>query len=254
MILNLKTDEFVFDYMESGDVDPVLLESHCHAQFEMIAVLEGDVNVMLEGKGYHLKEGQTILIPPLCYHSITVNESATYRRVTALFDLGAIPSVLHDEMLKRNADAAISYSPYMEKLKELLEKEDPSFYVPLAKSLMVQLFYDCLRPSDKSVDRKTDAFLQEVIAYIDRHLNEKITLDDLSKYTSRSKSSFCHLFEDKMKISPKQYILQKKLALASKLISEGTPPTVAAIRIGYENYSDFYRLYVKHFGKAPTRR
>ncbi|MBR2432538.1 MAG: helix-turn-helix domain-containing protein, partial [Clostridia bacterium] len=72
-----------------------------------------------------------------------------------------------------------------------------------------------------------------------------ILLDDIAKYTSRSKSSFCHLFESKMNISPKQYILQKKLALASKLIDEGVPHTVAAMQVGYENYSNFYRLYRK---------
>ena len=70
-------------------------------------------------------------------------------------------------------------------------------------------------------------------------------LDDLAAYTSRSKSSFCHLFEARMNITPKQYILQKKLALASKLIDEGVPRTAAAMRVGYDNYSNFYRLYHK---------
>ena len=62
------------------------------------------------------------------------------------------------------------------------------------------------------------------------------------------------LFEEKMKITPKQYILQKKLALADKLIGEGIPPTVAAGRVGYENYSNFYRMYSKYYGVRPTTR
>ena len=45
------------------------------------------------------------------------------------------------------------------------------------------------------------------------------------------------------------HILQKKLALASKLIDEGVPRTVAAMQVGYENYSNFYRLYRKNFEK-----
>ena len=57
-----------------------------------------------------------------------------------------------------------------------------------------------------------------------------------------------------MNISPKQYILRKKLATARKLIAEGTPPTVAAMQVGYENYSNFYRQYTKHYGTAPTKR
>ena len=60
-----------------------------------------------------------------------------------------------------------------------------------------------------------------------------------------------HLFEERMKISPKQYILQKKLALANKLIEDGVPPTLAAVRIGYDNYSNFYRMYRKRYGNCP---
>ena len=70
----------------------------------------------------------------------------------------------------------------------------------------------------------------------------------------RSENSRNRVFEEKMNISPKQYILQKKLALASKLISEGTPPTIVAMRLGYENYSNFYRLYLKYFGKNPAKK
>ena len=110
---------------------------------------------------------------------------------------------------------------------------------------MVQIFYDSLTQAQNPVKIETDEFLQKVLKYIDGHLNEKILLDDLAKHTARSKSSFCHLFEKKMNISPKQYILQKKLAVASKLIDEGVPHTVAAMQVGYENYSNFYRLYNK---------
>jgi methylphosphotriester-DNA--protein-cysteine methyltransferase len=75
----------------------------------------------------------------------------------------------------------------------------------------------------------------------------------LVPFLSVAASSVCHLFCEQMKISPKQYILQKKLALAGKLIHDGVPPTIAAIRIGYDNYSDFYRMYVKHFKKMPSQ-
>ncbi|MBQ8850551.1 MAG: helix-turn-helix transcriptional regulator [Clostridia bacterium] len=253
MTYSFRTGEFELEYIESKTNNSVLWDNHCHAQFEMIAVLEGDVNVMLEGKSYRLKKDQTLIIPPLCYHSVSLNESGAYRRVTVLFDLAAIPNVLRSEFTENGTNFAISFSPHIERLKEICQKEDPSFYTPLAQSLMIQILYDTLKATKSSAEPKTDEFLQKVIFYIDRHLHEKITLDDLAKHTSRSKSSLCHLFEEKMNISPKQYILQKKLALASKLIGEGTPPTLAAMQVGYENYSNFYRLYVKNFGKSPTK-
>jgi len=241
----LATGEIGLEYTESMIDLPILWEKHCHAQFEMIAVAEGDINVMLEGKSYRLKENQIIIIPPLSYHVITANEQGCYRRVTALFDLSAIPDALRSEFTKRETNLAIAPSPCIEKLRELCQKEEGTFYAPLVQSLMIQIFYDTLKEPKGHTVIEADDFLQKTITYIDKHLHEKILLDDLARHTARSKSSFCHLFEEKMNISPKQYILQKKLAVASKLIDQGVPHTVTAMQLGYENYSNFYRLYRK---------
>ena len=107
MNYGFQTERFVFEYMESQLDGSVLWEKHCHAQYEMIAVLEGDISIMLEGIGYRLKENQAVIIPPLLYHSITSNKKGTYRRVTALFDISAIPTVLHPVFLKKDANLAI---------------------------------------------------------------------------------------------------------------------------------------------------
>ncbi len=251
MTYALETDGFALEYMESKPYDSVIWENHCHAMFEMIAVLEGDISIMLEGTSYRLKENQVIIIPPLCYHSITANDSREYKRVTVLFDVSAIPNVLQPELISRGTDISISFSNHIERLKRICQDSKPSFYAPLAHSLIIQILYDALQAT-KNNSGEMDEFLQSVIVYIDGHLQEKILLDDLARHTSRSKSSFCHLFEEKMNVSPKQYILQKKLALANKMIGEGTPPTVAAMQVGYENYSNFYRIYRKHFGKSPN--
>lgn len=253
VIYRVKTNDFEFEYIESMIDHPILWESHCHAQYEMLAVANGDITVMLEGQKYRLQKNQIIIIPPLFYHSVTANGEGSYHRITALFGVDAIPSVLQDKFTNQGKNIAIDAS-CIEKIKELCQKPDPSFYIPLLQSLMVEIFYDAFQMTQAPTKAETDEFLQKAFGYIDRHLHEKILLDDLAKYTSRSKSSFCHLFEAKMHISPKQYILQKKLALASKLIGEGTPPTIAAAQIGYENYSNFYRIYLKHFGTSPTKK
>lgn len=248
----LDTDRFHLEYTESELEHPILWESHCHAQYEIIAVTDGDITVMLEGENYRLKKNQLIIIPPLFYHSVTANDTEKYSRITALFDIEAIPKVLQAEFVGKSRGTA-SAGAQMEKLKEICRKNEPLFYAPLIQSLMTEIFYDAEGSPRAPAKSETDEFIQRTIQYIDLHLQEKIMLDDLAKHCSRSKSSFCHLFEEKMNISPKQYILQKKLALASKLISEGSPPTSAAMQIGYENYSNFYRIYLKNFGKSPRK-
>ena len=248
MILEFNSNGFEVEYIESEMAHSVLWERHCHAKYEMIAVAKGDITVMLEGRSYRLKKNQIIIIPPLFYHSVTANGEGSYRRITALFGIDAIPSVLQDEFTNQGRNTAIDASR-IETIKEICQKKDASFYAPLLQSLMIETFYDALQIPQTITKIETDEFLQKTFSYIDQHLHEKILLDDIAKYTSRSKSSFCHLFEAKMNISPKQYILQKKLALANKLMDEGVPRTVVAMQVGYENYSNFYRLYRKNTEK-----
>ena len=252
MKFECNTDLFRLEYIESEISRPILWESHCHAQYEMIAVADGDVTVLLEGQQYRLKKDQIIIIPPLVYHSVKVNEIGSYHRITALFDADALPSVLRAEFEGQVRDAA-NADVQIQKLKKVCQRKAPSFFAPLAQGLMTEIFYDTLQTQSLPIEIRTDEFIQKAVQYVEEHLGEKILLDQLAKHTSRSKSSFCHLFERKMNVSPKQYILQKKLAYAGKLISEGTPATVAALQVGYDNYSDFYRLYKKHFGTAPRK-
>ena len=248
----LKFGDVEIKYNETNIASSVLWEKHCHSRFELIAVLEGDVSVMLEGLTYRLVAGQCIVVPPLAYHSITINAVGAYRRVTALFPLDTVPEILHRDFTV--GVSAVFYSDSIERLKSTVQKNATDLYAPLAKSLMVEVFYSMLEAKRNNTIPDKDDFLEKTVRYIDGHIGEKITLDDLARHTSRSKSSFSHLFEEKMGISPKQYILHKKLATARKLIAEGTPPTTAAVQVGYENYSNFYRMYLKHYGTAPAKR
>ncbi|MBQ3135444.1 MAG: helix-turn-helix transcriptional regulator [Oscillospiraceae bacterium] len=253
MILEPSTNDFEIEYIESEIAHSVLWERHCHSKYEMIAVADGDITIMLEGQNYRLTKNEIIMIPPLFYHSVTVNGEGCYRRITALFSIDAIPCVLQSKFANQERTTTVSTSR-MEKIKEICRKEDASFFAPLLQAIMIEIFYDTFLTPQPPKRIEADEFLQRTFEYIDLHLHERILLDDLARHTSRSKSSFCHLFESKMNISPKQYILQKKLALAGKLIGDGIPATVAAAHVGYENYSNFYRVYLKHFGTSPTKK
>lgn len=246
------TDDFLFEFIESQTDNNVLWESHCHPQYELIAVFEGDISIMIEGRSYTLTANNAIIIPPLSYHTVTANKRGIYKRMMVLFDLSAIPNVLHEHFTD-NITASVFNSYQFNDLRKIRASEDSEFYKPFAESIMIRIMYECIESRATNSSENINDVLNQIISYIDGHLCERITLDDIALHTARSKSSVCHLFCEQMKISPKQYILQKKLAFAGKLIHDGIPPTIAAMRIGYDNYSDFYRMYVKHFKKTPSQ-
>ena len=118
VIYSVKTNCFELEYIESKIDHTVLWESHCHAQYEMIAVAGGDITVMLEGQKYRLQKNQIIIIPPLFYHSVTANGEGVYRRITALFGIDAIPCVIQNEFTNQGRTTAVDAS-LIEKIKEI---------------------------------------------------------------------------------------------------------------------------------------
>ena len=247
----LKSESFEIEYKETEIKSDLLWESHCHAKYEIITVLEGDISILLEGIGYRLKAGQSAIVPPLCYHTIIANKGGQYKRITVLFELDAVPAPLRGHLSGKDIPLTVFASSVSDELQTICRKSADGYYTPLAESLIVHMLYEYADADHAPIAPVADKEIAMMLKYIDEHLSDKIYLDDLATYTACSKSTVCHVFREKMKISPKQYILRKKLALADKMISEGVAPTIAAIRIGYDNYSDFYRVYRKLYNRSP---
>lgn len=247
-------EHFVFTYSDHPIESAILWERHCHARFELIAVLEGTVALMTEGTRRHLAAGDVIVIPPLLYHTVAADQKCNYRRATLLFDLTAVPAVLQERLLSKTNTVQALGAAAAASLDRVAPQAEDRFYLPLLDSLFVQILYEYAESTSKDALVTEESFLKKTLAYIEKHLCEPISLDEIALHATCSKSSLCHLFREKMNITVKQYILQKRIALAIKRMDEGMPPTVAAASVGYENYSNFYRIYRKLLGHSPREK
>lgn len=253
MNLKFRTENYSFEYTENNIKDTVVSERHCHSRFELIFVLSGNVKAVVEGTPYFLSSDHAIMIPPLSYHTVTSKKNGFYERIIVLFDKKAIPKILRSELVNGFSRGVVFSSKQTEDLKRICKtgKFDP-FYEPLAESAMIRAMYETIRSKDETATDNTCRILNRSISYINDHIYEKIRLKDITAHAMCSQSTVSHLFAEQIGTSPKQYIIQKKLALAKQLIRDGTPPTAAALKIGYDNYSDFYRLYMKYNQKTPS--
>ena len=177
------------------------------------------------------------LLSPLAYHTVDANHSGAYRRVTVLFDVVSIPAPLRERLAAAGKEIYLVPFPEAEELRAACLSSDREFFAPLAESILVRMLYDAVRIGGAAEVAKIDPSLEKILSYIDAHLCEPISLDAIASAAMLSKSSLCHLFAERMKISPKQYILKKRLALARARIGEGMMPTEAALSVGYFLYS-----------------
>ena len=90
--------------------------------------------------------------------------------------------------------------------------------------------------------------------FINEHLDEKLTLDKVSREAGVSSFYFCKLFKQTTGLSFTEYINRRRVEWAKrKLLVPDTRVTEVAFDVGYMSLSQFNRSFLKYSGESPTR-
>lgn len=108
------------------------------------------------------------------------------------------------------------------------------------------------RTADLLKAEKPD-LLNEVLAYIELHLNEKITLEEISRHFYVSVSTITQLFRQKMGTSFYRCVTQQRLIAAKVRIGNGESLEAVSRAVGFTDYSSFYRAFKKEYGITPRQ-
>ena len=95
--------------------------------------------------------------------------------------------------------------------------------------------------------------LDQVLAYIEKHLAEKITLEEVSRHFFVSQSTISQKFREKMGVSFYRCVTQRRLIAAKTLILEGRRLTEVGEQVGFTDYSAFYRAFKQEYGISPRQ-
>ena len=94
--------------------------------------------------------------------------------------------------------------------------------------------------------------VQEVLAFIDRNLGERLTLPEMAQVLAINSYHFAHVFKQATGLAPHQYVIRRRLARAKQLL-EGTKLPIAevALAVGCANQSHFSALFHRATGMTP---
>lgn len=235
-----------------------IYDRHCHAHYGVLFVMDGSIRISIEGQSFLLEKDSGVLIEPLKYHIVTGNNTR-YHRLILSFPKEAIPDSLYSDF---QAGVGKNFVFRSDAIAQLFRKfaavweNHANAYAPLLTAILTEalyaLTYENNVPEESFSGKRTEK-LKRIISYVDENLNKEIHLADAAAYMYMSESSLCHLFKQEMKISLKQYILQKKMLYAKSLLQQGVSPGTAAAACGYKNYPSFYKIFLKVTGMTPAQ-
>ena len=100
----------------------------------------------------------------------------------------------------------------------------------------------------------TSGRMLEIIRYLDGHLTDDVSVDELSEKFYLSRFHLMRRFKEETGTTIHSYISERRLLMARDMIRKGMSTTDACYRAGFQSYATFARAYGKFFGTTPTGR
>jgi AraC-like DNA-binding protein len=96
--------------------------------------------------------------------------------------------------------------------------------------------------------------IQTILAYVDIHFMEPLTLEQVAKELGISKFLLSRIFSEQLHISFRDYLNSRRSALAQIMLqSTSQPVTDIAFDSGFNSLRSFYRAFRKEYGITPNK-
>ena len=224
---------------------------HFHDFDKIVILLSGNVQYALENEVYDLNPYDVLLVKHHTIHKAIIDKSVPYERIIIYLTEQRYSSVLPEAGLTACFDR-ILFTPDKNQLETLLKSMESCENSVLRETYLIQLLailngLEGSMPSKEKHDRK----IEPVLTYINEHLTDPLSVDDLAEKAFLSRYHFMRVFKASTGETVHSYVRQRRLLNASRLIREGVSVQQAARQSGFEDYSVFYKAFISNFGVKP---
>ena len=248
------------------------VDYHYHDFHKIIIFLKGNVTYMIEGKAYKLRPWDTLIISQSQIHKPIIDPSEDYERIIIWFNPemiaehnreGANLLECFEVAMNRDNNRLRLFEEPLRKVKgivyDLIEEEDHQAFGSdiLKRTLLIQLIILLNRNlldnnrRNPSIDVQFDQNINEIVTYINQHLDGDLSVNHLASLVFLSKYHLMRKFKAYTGYTLHQYIVQKRLMYAKALMAEGLRLTDVCQSAGFNDYSGFVRAFKKEFGISP---
>ncbi|MBQ8174388.1 MAG: helix-turn-helix domain-containing protein [Clostridia bacterium] len=245
-----------------------MMREHYHDFYELYFFLGDRMRYFVSGTAYDVRRGGLVFVDKFTYHRTTYREANKERVVLffrdELFDafsdkapiLAALAALSENVMLNFDAGATARIEELTLRLIEEYERGEGMMTVLLFAELLLTIARYIASPAllpSKAEGGENAVRVAEVIAYINTHYGEKVSLSSLSDLVFVDKFYFCHIFKRITGMTVVEFINGKRLNEAKRLLltTDRRVGDIAAA-VGFANQNHFNTLFRQTYGKTPT--
>ncbi len=249
---------------------------HTHDYFQIYYITKGSLVHFLENESSNLSHGDMFIIPPGVMHHILPGKNTVFYSFSFMPEFiekdsrqnklaaGFLRSLQAKEPGKRirpKLNVAESELLYIENIMEHILSEfnhkplgyDETIYAytVLLLNFIARNYFEKSKVDFSEHFADSRQFVLYCVEYIKNNFSEDISLEEISKRSNMSKTSFCTLFRKITGYSFNSYLNICRVKKATELIKKGYKITAIYGLCGYNDFSTFYRNFKKIMGVSP---
>ncbi|MCC5883044.1 MAG: AraC family transcriptional regulator [Halomonas sp.] len=236
---------------------------HSHIQWSLGAITAGESTFRYRDDRYHVSAGTLVLMNPDWMHACSAinDQSWAYRMLYVdtgwlsdlRFQAGLLGAPLWQDIATAVIDEPRWYSGYcrmtdclLDPNRELLDKQ--SEVVEYLSALMHSLAGQHVQPVEQ-----VPSTLRGLAAYLDEHVAEDVSLDELCKRSGYSAGHLIRAFKRHFGFTPHAYLVNRRIQLGQRELKTGTPIAEAALNAGFSDQPHFQRTFKRLVAATPNQ-
>lgn len=270
--------EFIYETIKFNKSLPIKIfvhsvnyvQNHWHNSIELLFILSGSVNIVINAISYELKEEDIILINSNEIHSISSKESNTIlalqipiEYIKANYDSSEEIMFNCKSFNKTNEEQYYydSIRNILAKMMWFYSKNELGFELKI-QSLLFDMIYILFRNfkdinHGKKNEKNTEKYLERlsrIIKHIDENYNKEISLNSVAKSEFLSVAYLSKFFSRYMGMTFSSYLNNVRFQNAVKnLIYTDLSITEISINNGFFNEKTFFNLFKEFYDDTPNQ-
>lgn len=239
-------------------------QMHAHEWMEIFYLLSGKCSYLVEGSKYELHPGDILIMRAAETHMLEVKEDEPYERIAIHFSpaiLAAVPK--KERFLRPFLDRPLGQRN-LYRVGEAGDKRMKAAFEEfcfegigdvklnlVSRLLMFLTVLSAVFERQIEMDGNEDSFQSQLVAYVNEHMFEDISLQSIADAFFRSRSQISRVFRQSTGSPLWEYVTIKRLLAAQAMLQRGVNASEACLACGFSDYSSFFRAYRARFGHSP---
>jgi AraC-like DNA-binding protein len=271
-----ETENFPFQFVYKDTKSPQNeLPDHVHEWSEIVYVHRGEGIFFIDNAFYKMTEGDVFLLPGDTLHRAMPDKNNPVTSSILYFGSKMIPDIelgesftlpaLFDTIRKHkyyklalHMDYQQTFNRFIDSIRHELEAQEQGYRFAI-RLLLHQMLLELSRTGRMDLQEIIHPvpsgypWLQEMLLYIDLHLEQPLSLSILAKESLVSPEHFSRVFKQMTGLRLTDYIHTKRILKAKKLLQDSVfnIETIAEA-CGFETLPHFHRIFKKHTGVTPA--